>query len=76
MRFLLGFLLGYSIRGKKPLLIATLTEMARIFDGWQRGTIGLTRCKKVFQLNVIERDMLRSHKTSCLTRKNIWPARN
>jgi beta-lactam-binding protein with PASTA domain len=28
MRFLLGFLLGYSIRGKKPLLIATLTAIA------------------------------------------------
>jgi beta-lactam-binding protein with PASTA domain len=31
MRFLLGFLLGYSIRGKKPLLIATLTAIAVIF---------------------------------------------
>jgi beta-lactam-binding protein with PASTA domain len=28
MRFLLGLLLGYSIRGKKPLLIATLTAIA------------------------------------------------
>jgi beta-lactam-binding protein with PASTA domain len=28
MRFLLGFLLGYCIRGKKPLLIATLTAIA------------------------------------------------
>jgi beta-lactam-binding protein with PASTA domain len=28
MRFLLGLLLGYSIRGKKPLLIATLTATA------------------------------------------------
>ncbi|HXQ36983.1 MAG TPA: PASTA domain-containing protein [Anaerolineales bacterium] len=28
MRFLLGLLLGYSIRGKRPLLIATLTAMA------------------------------------------------
>lgn len=28
MRFILGFLLGYSIRGKKPLLIATLTTIA------------------------------------------------
>jgi beta-lactam-binding protein with PASTA domain len=27
MRFLLGLLLGYSIRGKKPLLIATLTAI-------------------------------------------------
>jgi len=27
MRFLLGLLLGYSIRGKKPLLIATLAAM-------------------------------------------------
>ena len=28
MRFLLGLLFGYSIRGKKPLLIATLTAIA------------------------------------------------
>ena len=28
MRFLLGLLLGYNIRGKKPLLIATLTAIA------------------------------------------------
>jgi beta-lactam-binding protein with PASTA domain len=28
MRFILGFLLGYSIRGKKPLLIATFTAIA------------------------------------------------
>ena len=28
MRFLLGLLLGYSIRGKKPFLIATLTAIA------------------------------------------------
>jgi beta-lactam-binding protein with PASTA domain len=28
MRFLLGLLLGYSIRGKKPLLMATLTAIA------------------------------------------------
>jgi len=28
MRLLLGLLLGYSIRGKKPLLIATLTAIA------------------------------------------------
>jgi beta-lactam-binding protein with PASTA domain len=28
MRFLLGLLLGYSIRGKKPLFIATLTAIA------------------------------------------------
>ena len=28
MRFLLGLLLGYSIRGKKPLLIATLAAIA------------------------------------------------
>ena len=28
MRFLLGFLLGHCIRGKKPLLIATLTAIA------------------------------------------------
>ena len=28
MRFLLGLLLGYSIRGKRPLLIATLTAIA------------------------------------------------
>ena len=28
MRFLLGFLLGYCIRGKQPLLIATLTTIA------------------------------------------------
>lgn len=28
MRFLLGLLLGYSIRGRKPLLIATLTAIA------------------------------------------------
>ena len=28
MRFILGFVLGYSIRGKKPLLIATLTTIA------------------------------------------------
>jgi hypothetical protein len=28
MRFLLGLLLGYSIRGKKPLLIATLSAIA------------------------------------------------
>lgn len=28
MRFILGFLLGYSVRGKKPLLIATLTTIA------------------------------------------------
>src|SRR5215207_3184728 len=28
MRFLLGLLLGYSIRGKKPLLVATLTAIA------------------------------------------------
>ena len=28
MRFFLGLLLGYSIRGKKPLLIATLTAIA------------------------------------------------
>jgi beta-lactam-binding protein with PASTA domain len=27
MRFLLGLLLGYSIRGKNPLLIATLTAI-------------------------------------------------
>ena len=27
MRFLLGLLLGYCIRGKKPLLIATLTAI-------------------------------------------------
>jgi hypothetical protein len=27
MRFILGFLLGYCIRGKKPLLIATLTAI-------------------------------------------------
>jgi hypothetical protein len=30
MRFLLGLLLGYSIRGKKPLLIATLTAIASV----------------------------------------------
>lgn len=30
MRFLLGLLLGYSIRGKKPLLIATLTAIAYV----------------------------------------------
>jgi beta-lactam-binding protein with PASTA domain len=30
MTFLLGLLLGYSIRGKKPLLIATLTAIAFI----------------------------------------------
>ena len=30
MRFLLGLLLGYSIRGKKPLLIATLTAIALV----------------------------------------------
>jgi beta-lactam-binding protein with PASTA domain len=28
MRFIFGFLLGYSIRGKKPLFIATLTAIA------------------------------------------------
>jgi beta-lactam-binding protein with PASTA domain len=28
MRFILGLLLGYHIRGKKPLLIATLTAIA------------------------------------------------
>ena len=28
MRFLLGFLLDYCIRGKKPLLIGTLTAIA------------------------------------------------
>jgi beta-lactam-binding protein with PASTA domain len=28
MRFLLGFLLGYSVRGKQRLLIATLTVIA------------------------------------------------
>jgi hypothetical protein len=28
MRFLLGLLLGYRIRGKKPLLIATLSATA------------------------------------------------
>ena len=28
MRFILGLLLGYCIRGKKPLLIATLTGLA------------------------------------------------
>ena len=28
MRFILGLLLGYCIRGKKPLLIATLTTIA------------------------------------------------
>ena len=28
MRFLLGLLLGYGIRGKKPLLMATLTAIA------------------------------------------------
>lgn len=28
MRFLLGLLLGYSIRGKRPLVIATLTAIA------------------------------------------------
>jgi len=28
MRFILGLLLGYSIRGKEPLLIATLTTIA------------------------------------------------
>jgi beta-lactam-binding protein with PASTA domain len=28
MRFLLGLLLGYSIRGRKPLVIATLTAIA------------------------------------------------
>ena len=28
MRFILGLLLGYSIRGRKPLLIATLTAIA------------------------------------------------
>jgi beta-lactam-binding protein with PASTA domain len=28
MRFLLGLLIGYCIRGKKPLLIATLTTIA------------------------------------------------
>ena len=28
MRFILGFLLGYCMRGKKPLLIATLTAIA------------------------------------------------
>lgn len=27
MRFILGFLLGYSIRGKKPLLVVTLTAI-------------------------------------------------
>jgi beta-lactam-binding protein with PASTA domain len=31
MRFILGLLLGYSIRGKKPLLIATLTTIAVFF---------------------------------------------
>jgi beta-lactam-binding protein with PASTA domain len=30
MRFLLGLLLGYSIRGNKPLLIATLTALTAI----------------------------------------------
>jgi beta-lactam-binding protein with PASTA domain len=30
MRFLLGLLLGYSIRGKKPLLIATLITIAYV----------------------------------------------
>ncbi len=30
MRFLLGLLLGYSIRGKKPLLIATLSAIALV----------------------------------------------
>ena len=30
MRFLLGLLLGYCIRGKKPLLIATLTTIAAV----------------------------------------------
>jgi len=30
MRFLLGLLLAYSIRGKKPLLIATLTAIASV----------------------------------------------
>jgi len=30
MRFMLGFLLGYCIRGKKPLLIATLTTFTAI----------------------------------------------
>ena len=28
MRFILGLLVGYCIRGKKPLLIATLTSIA------------------------------------------------
>jgi beta-lactam-binding protein with PASTA domain len=30
MRFILGLLLGYCIRGKKPLLIATLTTIAAV----------------------------------------------
>jgi beta-lactam-binding protein with PASTA domain len=30
MRFILGFLLGYSLRGKEPLLIATLTAIGVI----------------------------------------------
>jgi beta-lactam-binding protein with PASTA domain len=30
MRFILGFLLGYCIRGKKPLLIATLATLTAI----------------------------------------------
>jgi beta-lactam-binding protein with PASTA domain len=30
MRFILGLLLGYCIRGKKPLLIATLTAIASV----------------------------------------------
>src|SRR5688572_14619080 len=28
MRFILGFLLGYCIRGRKPLLVTTLTAIA------------------------------------------------
>jgi hypothetical protein len=30
MRFILGFLVGYSIRGNKRLLVATLTAIAVI----------------------------------------------
>ena len=30
MRFILGLLLGYCIRGKRPLLIATLTAIALV----------------------------------------------
>jgi beta-lactam-binding protein with PASTA domain len=30
MRFILGFLLGYCIRGRKPLLVATLSAIALV----------------------------------------------